>query len=137
MPDKQVYTKYAMRLLEDLKQLHSNIEQIFSRISSGIDFFPLLENQQRLSHRIGIQKNFLNLIIQQHPLQTPQEENLNQEISCLGQTICVMIDEIQPLLSQKRQELAHLLATNQFYFHGHKKALCQNHSAPRLLDISL
>lgn len=129
--------KYAMRLLEDLRQLHGILCQLLFCIPAGTDFSDLLESQQRLAHRIDIQKKFLDLIKQQHSMQIPLHQGLDDEISALGQTISQAIDEIQIALFQKREELRQVLRTTQYYFRGHKKALCQNHSAPRMLDISL
>ena len=126
-----------MRLLEDLQQLHGILRQLLFSIPAGTDFSHLLESQQRLAHRIDIQKNFLDLIKQQHSVQIPLHQGLEDEISALVQDISQAIDEIQSVLSQKREELSQLLRTTQHYFRGHKKALCQNHSAPRMLDISL
>lgn len=138
MPDKnQIYVKYAMRLLEDLQQLHGILSQLLFHIPSSTDFSHLLESQQRLAHRIDIQKNFLDLIKQQHPSQIPLNHSLENEISALSQIISQIIDKIQIVLAQKREELRQVLRTSQYYFRGHKKALCQNHSTPRMLDIIL
>lgn len=138
MPDKtQIFTKYAVRLQNDLQQLHDILELIFFQLSTGGDFSEFEEMRQKLSERIAVQKKFLDLIKSQYPLQIPLHHKLEQEIFDLGQMISALIDQIQPLLAQRREELRRLLSESPYPFRGHKKALYQNHSAPRMLDISL
>lgn len=137
---KNVYLKYAIRLIADLRELHDlllGMAKMATHPGVGARLSSMLDRQERLSYRITIQREFLQLVTVQFPPNAVECKLIEDELHILCNNISTLASVTQTLFTQKRLELRQNLDSHQQTFHGQKKSLCRNYSTPSILDISL